>query len=353
MFPDWEGNATALFKCEHAARFGEFKTGLDFTRGISAVSDTGHGHISTFLTYYYAIWPLALASEMHGELSILVPSQRYLEATLGSTDAHRTAKFRAKRLGKKFATWDFLSASMSSRLKLPRLCRRQPLPIASRSDAVKQASSDRGALGATALARIAGRTLQDAAHRFGVTHSTGKILEDAVANRIHDKNSLHKRRGGVARPRGMAADLRLSESSLAEKLIATFADASDSVLQTLSEDLDPQRTNVGRLHLLPTALFARLQTVAQALPPFMFLYVRFSSKYEVPLTIEQMETLGPRVAFGSRERNIGRHPLIQIGLTESPDNRVTTGRTSVLVRSAVAAALAARAVRRAVDFKDQ
>jgi hypothetical protein len=338
---DWEKTAVSMFACKHGANFGRGDVPLDYTHCMRAVLETGHGHISTFLIYYASTWPLILCHELRRELSLLAPSTAYLNGCLGSTEPIRTARARA---GEEFDAWDYLGGARSAHMNLPAFGRRQPLPLVMPASSGKLEKQDIATLTCGGLARLSGRTKKDSSHRLGIAASLSTQLESTIEDQVVSISDLHKRRGGKAKTAGLKADLRMSESALATELATHLASVSANTLKTLAEDLDARRRHVGKLDLSPARLLARLELHAKALPPSLFLYVRFSSKYPVPLDMKTLETLRPSVAFGPVEKNLGHYPLIQVGSHKSPNNRVSIGRATVLVRAAVAAAIVARVI---------
>ena len=340
-WPDWEKMAVSMFGCKHGAKFCRGDILLDYTHCMRSVLETGHGHISTFLIYYASIWPMILCHELRCELSLLTPSTSYLKGCLGSSEPYRSAHARA---GEEFDAWDYLGGARSAHMKLPVFERRQPLPLVIPGSSGKLEKKDIATLTLSGLARFAGRTQLDASHRFGIAESLSTQLETAISDQGINISDLHKRRGGKAKPGGLKADLSMSESSLAQEIVNHLVEIPAVTLKLMAEDLDVRRKYVGKLDLTPAQLQDRLGIHATALPDSVFLYVRFSSKYPVPLDMNAMNTLRPRVVFGPLDKNLGHYPLIQVGLMSSPGSRVSTGRVTVLVRAAISAAIAAKGV---------
>jgi hypothetical protein len=153
---------------------------------------------------------------------------------------------------------------------------------------------------------------------------------------------LLRRRGGTRNKRGRDADKRAGRSSTGIALACHLKAGAASDIDTLYLDLDPHRRHVAMLDLTADELTERLRRHAACLPDELYLYVRFSRKYDCPLTPAQLSDLRPRVVFGSPERDIGRYPLIQIGVMAAVGNRVRIGRATALVRAALASVQVAR-----------
>ena len=154
---------------------------------------------------------------------------------------------------------------------------------------------------------------------------------------------LGRRRSGPRRPRGREADRRAGQSDRGGDLVAHFMQCSPDDLDALSLDLDVRRLHVRMLDdLSGKELSERLHRHATCLPDDLLVHVRFSTKYECPLSPTVLATLRPRVQIGSPERDVGRFPLIQIADVEDPGNRVRIGRLTALVRAALASAKVAR-----------
>lgn len=150
---------------------------------------------------------------------------------------------------------------------------------------------------------------------------------------------LRRRRSGPRKPRGRDADRRAGQSERGGALVAHFMNCPPDDLDALSLDLDVRRPHVGMLaDLSGQELAARLRRHAACLPDDLLLHVRFSAKYDCPVSPVALATLRPRVQIGDPERDIGRFPLIQIADVAAPSNRVRIGRLTSLVRAALASA---------------
>jgi hypothetical protein len=150
---------------------------------------------------------------------------------------------------------------------------------------------------------------------------------------------LRRRGGGSPKPRGLKADLRSGSSTSGGALVKHFMTRSAHDVEALSLDLDRRRRYVGMLDdLSGDELAERLRRHAACLPDDLLLHVRFSSKYECPVDPVQLDSLRPRVQFGTPERDIGHFPLIQVADLAAPTNRVRIGRLTSLVRAALVSA---------------
>lgn len=153
---------------------------------------------------------------------------------------------------------------------------------------------------------------------------------------------LLRRRGGPRNKRGREADMRAGQSARGAAMAAHFMFQSGGDLNTLLLDLDTRRRHIAMLDLTPEELADRLRRHAACLPDDLYLYVRFSRQYDCPLAPSQLDALRPRVIFGTPERDIGLFPLIQIGDMTAIGNRVRIGRSTSLVRAALASVQVAR-----------
>jgi hypothetical protein len=147
---------------------------------------------------------------------------------------------------------------------------------------------------------------------------------------------LLRRRGGSHNARGRAADMRAGVSKQGGALVEHFMTRNVEDIETLSLDLDPRRRHVAMLDLSADELAVRLSRHAACLPDELHLHVRFSRKYDCPLSPLQLEALRPRVQFGTPERDVGPFPLLQVAEVAAPMNRVRIGRATALVRAALA-----------------
>lgn len=149
---------------------------------------------------------------------------------------------------------------------------------------------------------------------------------------------LRRRRSGPRRERGRDADLRAGSSERGGALVKHFMARDAHDLDMLALDLDPRRRHVALLDdLSADELTERLRGHTACLPDDLLLHVRFSRKYACPLDPVRLDSLRPRVQFGTPERDVGPFPLIQIADLAAPDNRVRIGRLTALVRAALAA----------------
>ena len=153
---------------------------------------------------------------------------------------------------------------------------------------------------------------------------------------------LLRRRGGARKARGRDADKRAGLSPIGTALAGRLMSQPATDIDALSLDLDPRRRHIAMLDLTPDELAERLRRHAACLPDELYLYVRFSRKYDCPLSLAELDGLRPRVVFGTPERDVGPFPLIQIGDVSGVGNRVRIGRTTALVRAALASVQVAR-----------
>jgi len=155
-----------------------------------------------------------------------------------------------------------------------------------------------------------------------------------------------RRRGGSTqgRPRARDVDRRAGASRRGAALVGHFLSRDPAAVDRLMEDLDVRRRHVKLLDLSAAQLERRLASHGACLPDDLLLLVRFSTKHDCLLDADARARLAARTRFGSPERDVGRFPLIQVCELAAPDNRVRTGRSTAMVRAALGAVRATRAL---------
>jgi hypothetical protein len=179
-WPRWEASASALFNGRGVSEMPMPPTTLEFNRVVRATMECGQGHAGTFLTYYASVWPFLRAISANARLRSYEPEEAFITQALGSTDAVRAARSRARLKGERVSAWDVITRVATERCGLPALQRLQPMPVLA---AATTTAPTQDAIARYLLARTTGTPRDQAAQRFGIAISLANTLDTHLHGR--------------------------------------------------------------------------------------------------------------------------------------------------------------------------
>lgn len=179
-WPGWEAAAAGIYHGRAVSAAPVLPEALEFNRIVKATVECGQGHASTFLTYYASVWPFLRAISANTRLRAFEPSDEFVTEALGSTDAVRAARSRARRRKQPFSAWDVIARVATQRCGIPALGRKQPLPVVAPA-ATSAPMQD--AIARYVLARATGTPRDAAAQRSGIAISLAKTIDSQSQRR--------------------------------------------------------------------------------------------------------------------------------------------------------------------------
>jgi len=347
LFPGWE-ELLRKFLNGHASTadcvaFCNSVRSLGFNALVTELIGIGHGHPTTFLKYYFAIWDLLLSIYTQASLANLPIDPKDLVDKSGPAvaAAYRQAASRANRAGVQFDGWMWMTTYRPAAANLTTL---PQAPSSALTKALKPSKPNASvttsheevprqvmylALRLTGLDPIPAADFADLS--TSVASRLEQLIVSSPGSAVSGRRQFKSQLAG-----GQKAELKYLRSPEGWTLVRKLVGSPAESIRRLAEALTPMRAGS---YVLPPVLVVQRSLVqfVSCLPSNLGVLVQFKSGRVSAEDMQFVDNKAIRIFVGASDHDLGDRPRLFIVPTSDPLNLVLRPRRTANVRCVLAA----------------